>query len=327
MLGCPSSASSLCFSTSWSSSPSPTSGTFSFSRLAVPFHTTFLWVSAIWASDIDCYRLQLRTPTNILLLSLAVSDFLVGLLLWPGEIYMSTSCWAFGDVSCFLHHFVSFAITSASVGNMVLISADRYVAICDPLHYNLKVTVKRTQICVCLCWFLCFVYSSVILRDQLAHPEKCSSCYGECVINIDIDGGILDLVVIFILPLCIIVTLYLRVFVVAVSQARAMRSHVTCGKLQHSAPFRAKKSELKAARTLGVLVLCFLICFCPFYIASLAGGSTFSSSSQYVLYLFDFNSCVNPLIYALFYPWFRRAVTHIVTLRILQPGSREAHVL
>ncbi|XP_061548198.1 trace amine-associated receptor 13c-like [Phycodurus eques] len=270
---------------------------------------------------------QLHTPTNLLLLSLAVSDFLVGLLLWPGEIYMSTSCWALGDVACFWYHFLSFIITSASVGNMVLISADRYVAICDPLHYHLKVTVKRIQICVCLCWFLCFVYSSIILRDQMARPEKCSSCYGECVIHIDIGGGILDLVVIFILPLCIIVTLYLRVFVVAVSQARAMRSHVACGKLQHAVSLAANKSELKAARTLGVLVLFFLVCFCPFYIVSLMGDSTFSSSAQYVLYLFDFNSCVNPFIYALFYPWFRRAVTHIVTLRIVQPGSREANIL
>ncbi|XP_057708710.1 trace amine-associated receptor 13c-like [Corythoichthys intestinalis] len=264
---------------------------------------------------------QLHTPTNLLLLSLAISDFLVGLLVWPGEIYVNTACWAFGDIACFCYQFASFIITSASVGNMVLISADRYIAICDPLHYNIKVTVKRIQLCVCLCWFLSLLYCCILLRDQLAHPEKCSSCYGECVINVDTDGGILDLVVIFILPLSIIITLYTRVFMVAMSQARAMRSHVTCGKVQNSVPLGAKKSELKAARTLGVLVLVFLVCFCPFYISSLVGDISFSSSAHYVVYLFDFNSCVNPLIYALFYPWFRKAVKHIVTLRILQPGS------
>nr|XP_057937735.1 trace amine-associated receptor 13c-like [Doryrhamphus excisus] len=265
---------------------------------------------------------QLHTPTNLLLLSLAVSDFLVGLLVWPGEIYLRTSCWALGDVLCFLLNYVSFLITFVSLENMALISADRYVAICDPLHYNTKITVKKVQLWVCLCWIFASFYSSVIMKDDLAHPGGYISCYGECVIGTDYYTRVVDLVVTFLLPLSIIITLYMRVFVVAVSQGRAMRSHVTSIKLQHSVAGRAKKSELKAARTLGVLILVFLVCFCPFYIVNLTGdGKIISSTARYVLYLFGLNSCLNPLIYALFYPWFRRAIRHIVTLSILQPGS------
>ncbi|XP_077473202.1 trace amine-associated receptor 13c-like [Stigmatopora argus] len=269
---------------------------------------------------------QLHTPTNLLLLSLAISDFLVGLVVWPGEIYIKTSCWALGDIACFCFQFATFVITSASVGNMVLISADRYVAICHPLRYNAQVTLKRIRLCVYLCWSLSFLFCCILLKDQLAHPENIRSCYGECVVNIDMESGILDLVLTFILPLSIIVTLYTSVFVVAVSQAQAMRAHVTCRKVPNSLSLGARKSELKAARTLGVLVLVFILCFSPFYIFSIISDVSFSSS-HYFIYLFDFNSCVNPLIYALFYPWFRRAVKQIVTLRILQPGSREAKVV
>ncbi|XP_037095163.1 trace amine-associated receptor 1-like [Syngnathus acus] len=269
---------------------------------------------------------QLHTPTNLILCSLAVSDFLVGLVAMPGESYVNTSCWFLGDVLCCLWNYMLFISASASVGNMVLISADRYVAICDPLRYTVKVTMKRTQLCVGLCWFFTCIYCGIIFKDYLAHPGKFNSCRGECVLGFESYGGILDMVMSFILPLIIIITLYIRVYVVAVSQARVMRTHLACSKVKQSV--RVKKSELKAARNLGVLVLVFLLCFCPYYIVSLmADDGTLASLAQSLLYLYDFNSCVNPFIYALFYPWFQRAIKHIVTLRILKPGSREAHIL
>ncbi|XP_071328686.1 trace amine-associated receptor 13c-like [Trachinotus anak] len=270
---------------------------------------------------------QLHTPTNILLLSLAVSDFLVGLLLMPVEILRNTACWFLGDLMCSLCNFVSFIITSTSVGDMVLISVDRYAAICDPLHYTTRVTERRVKLCVCLCWLCSVFYSSLIVKDDLSQPDRHNSCHGECVIFIDYTTGTVDLVLTFIVPITLIIVLYMRVFVVAVSQARAMRSHITAVTLQHSVTL-TKKSELKAARTLGVLVVVFLICFCPYYGVSLAGDNLLnSSSSSFVLYIFYFNSCLNPIVYALFYPWFRKVIKLVVTLQILQPGSREANIL
>uniref|UniRef100_A0A3P9DUC3 G-protein coupled receptors family 1 profile domain-containing protein n=1 Tax=Maylandia zebra TaxID=106582 RepID=A0A3P9DUC3_9CICH len=254
---------------------------------------------------------QLHTPTNILLLSLAVTDFLVGLLFMPGEILRNTACWFLGQLTCSLYNYVSYIITSASVGNMVLISVDRYVAICDPLHYPTRITERRVKLCVCLCWLCSVFYCYVILIDDLSQP-----------------GKFVDLVLSFIIPLTVIIVLYMRVFVVAVSQARAMRSQVTAVTLQLSVTLTAKKSELKAARTLGVLVLVFLLCFCSYYFISLFGNDLLNSSSaSIVIYLYYFNSCLNPLIYAMFYPWFRKAVKLIVTLQILQPGSCEVSVL
>ncbi|XP_061734856.1 trace amine-associated receptor 13c-like [Nerophis ophidion] len=271
---------------------------------------------------------QLHTPTQLLLLSLAVSDFLVGLLVMPGEIYLRTSCWALGDVLCSLWNYVIFMVTFASVGHMVLISADRYAAICDPLHYNTRVTVGRVRFCVCLCWFFSFPYCGILLKEQLTHPAVYKSCHGECVIGFEYVSGVVDVVVSFVLPLGAIVILYMRVFTVAVSQARAMRSHVTSIKPRRSVTARAKKSELKAARTLGVVILVFILCYCPYYTFTLADDNKIISLlAHYVVYLFDFNSCLNPLIYTLFYPWFRKAVRCVVTLRILKSGSRGDNIL
>ncbi|XP_029980163.1 trace amine-associated receptor 13c-like [Sphaeramia orbicularis] len=184
---------------------------------------------------------QLHTPTNLLLLSLAVSDLLVGLVLMPAGIHLQLSCWFLGDSVCSLYTFFAWLSVSASVGDMVLISVDRYVAICDPLHYTHK--------------------------------------------------------------------------------ARAMRSHITSITAQRSGKAVGNKSELKAARSLGVLVVVFLICFCPYYIVTQTDTSFIPSLFFYMTYVMYLNSCVNPLIYSLFYPWFRKAVRLIFTLQILQSGS------
>ncbi|XP_067372028.1 trace amine-associated receptor 13c-like [Channa argus] len=271
---------------------------------------------------------QLNKPTNLLLLSLSVSDFIVGLVFMPGEILRKTSCWFLGDRMCSLYKYIITLTTSASVGNMVLISVDRYLAICDPLHYPTRVTVRRVKLCNFLCWLCSNLYSSFFVTNNPFQKDVYVSCLGKCVFFIDYTLGTVDIFVTFIIPVTVIIVLNLRVFVVAVSQARAMRSHITAVTLQHSVTVTSRKSELKAARTLGVLVAVFLMCFCPFYCVCFAGSNLLNTSyGILVLCLYCFNPCLNPLIYALFYNWFRRAVKLIVTLQILQPGSCEANVL
>ncbi|XP_031729869.1 trace amine-associated receptor 13c-like [Anarrhichthys ocellatus] len=272
---------------------------------------------------------QLHSPTNLLLLSLAVSDFLVGLLLMPFQILLLGGCWFLGNTICGLFYYASFILTSASVGNMVLISVDRYVAICDPLCYPTKVTQKRVKICICLCWISSVFYNVLILIDFLTQPDRYSSCYGECVVVIDFITGAVDVSMTFVGPIFVIIVLYMRVFVVAVSQARAMRSHIAAVTLRGSVTVTAKKSERKAARTLGVVVVVFLICFCPYFYPSFASQemSTSVAFSIFGVWLLYCNSCLNPMVYAFFYPWFRRSIKLIVTLQILQRDSCDANIM
>ncbi|XP_047457671.1 trace amine-associated receptor 13c-like [Mugil cephalus] len=271
---------------------------------------------------------QLHTPTNLLLLSLAVSDFFVGLLM-IFQITLIEGCWYFGDLVCVLYSVLDLVIPSSSVGTMVLISVDRYAAICYPLHYPTKVTQRRVQICVSLCWICSLFYVLLMIKESLKQPGRFNSCIGECVIDFDLTKQFVDLMLTFFLPISVIIVLYLRVFVVAVSQARAMRCNITALTLQRSGKVTAKKSELKAARTLGVVVLVFLACICPYFCVSLTDQENLISyaSSIFVVSLFYFNSCLNPIIYAFFYPWFRKSMKVIVTLQILTPGSCNVNVL
>uniref|UniRef100_A0A3P8T6G1 G-protein coupled receptors family 1 profile domain-containing protein n=1 Tax=Amphiprion percula TaxID=161767 RepID=A0A3P8T6G1_AMPPE len=265
---------------------------------------------------------KLHTPTNLLLLSLAVSDVFLGLLMFF-QIGLIDGCWFLGDFMCTLYQYLDYIITSASIGTMVMISIDRYVAVCYPLHYSIQITQQRVQICVCLCWISSAIFQALALKDALKQPGRYNSCVGECVFVGDYITGLADVIFSFIVPITIIIVLYVRVFVVAVSQAHAMHSQLVPTK--HSVTATVQKSELKAARTLGVVVVVFIICMCPYYCVALTGQETLlnSTSIVFVICLFYFNSCLNPIIYTFLYPWFRKSVKLIVTLQILQPASRE----
>ena len=271
---------------------------------------------------------QLHTPTNALLLSLAVADLLVGLLVMPieGLRYIQT-CWLLGKLMCALTPYVSYSLFSVSLGNMVLISIDRYLAICDPLLYSTKITLNRVKIVTCLCWVISLIYNGCILMKHLGQPDRLSSCHGECVVVISHVAGTVDLFMNFIGPCTVMVILYMRVFVVAVSQVRVIRLQAAATSVP-AAP-TVKSSERKAARTLGIVITVFLMCFCPYYYPGVADDNTSNSLSYFAVlsWLMLLNSCLNPLIYAMFYPWFRKSIKLILTLRILQSHSQEAKIL
>ncbi|KAK2848602.1 hypothetical protein Q5P01_008436 [Channa striata] len=245
------------------------------------------------------------------------------------DVYRLSSCWLFGDFICSIYVYMGSIINGASLGNMILISVDRYVAICDPLHYPTRVSVTIVKMCVCMCWTCSVVYNGLILKDNLTQPGRQRRCYGQCVERADGISAMVDDVLSSVAPVAVIIILYLRVFVVAVSQARAMRSHVAAVTLQVSGIETTKKSELKAARTLGVVVLVFLICFCPYYSRSFvpADSVDFRLYSMVSYFLLKTNPSLNPVIYALFYHWFRKSIRLILSLQILQPGSRETNML
>ncbi|XP_037095367.1 trace amine-associated receptor 13c-like [Syngnathus acus] len=268
---------------------------------------------------------QLHTPTNLLLLSLATSDFLVGFLLLF-QIFLLDGCWFFGDLICIVYYVLNYVITSASIGSMVLISVDRYIAICDSLHYPIKVTLIRVQICLFLCWSASIIFHCLCFMDSLKQPGRFNTCVGQCVIVVTYAAGMTDLIFSFIGPITVIVVLYMKVFVVAVSQVRAMRSRVGRVTLRGKT---IMSSELKAARTLGVVVVVFIVCIMPYFCIAISGQDVMlnASSSAIIICLFYFNSCLNPLIYAIFYPWFRKSMKLIVTLQILKSDSSQMNIM
>uniref|UniRef100_A0A3B3ZNH7 G-protein coupled receptors family 1 profile domain-containing protein n=1 Tax=Periophthalmus magnuspinnatus TaxID=409849 RepID=A0A3B3ZNH7_9GOBI len=264
---------------------------------------------------------KLHTAPNLIILSLAVSDFLVGLMVIPVDSIKWKICWTLGDLTCVMCYILVFTIFFSSVGNIILISVDRYVAICQPLLYQNRMTGKVVNINICVCWLSAFGYSIVFLSENLMYPGKYKSCDGECVINYSKE---VDIIMCFVLPFGIIIVLYTIVVLVAVSQARAMRSHTKAITSKMS-----KRSEIKAVRNLGIVVVVYLACYCPYFFAMYSEtyitilGTPLIVIAISIVFL---NSCVNPLMYTFLFPWFRKAIKLIVTLQILTPGSSDVNI-
>ncbi|XP_046729929.1 trace amine-associated receptor 13c-like [Silurus meridionalis] len=273
---------------------------------------------------------QLHTPTNMLVLSLAMSDFLVGAFVMPPVlIWIIETCWIFGKIFCTFFWFIGSFLTIISVYNVALISVDRYLSLSHPFFYMNRVSVRISCIVIVSDWCVLGIYI-VTLICFTGNFTGSVMCPGECFLTVNEVWSVIDLVVSFIFPLSVIIILYSRVFLIAKKHATAIRELNN-----HTRPQTQKitshsmKSERKAAKVLGVLVAVFLACLLPYFIYSLLGDVIklqieIIHKLMMVVYL---NSTINPFIYALFYPWFRRCIKLIITLQIFQTDSSLINVL
>uniref|UniRef100_A0A672P5V0 G-protein coupled receptors family 1 profile domain-containing protein n=1 Tax=Sinocyclocheilus grahami TaxID=75366 RepID=A0A672P5V0_SINGR len=266
---------------------------------------------------------KLHTPTNLIILSLAVADLLIGLIIMPLDaINLIETCWYFGDTYCGLFVITLSLLLSTSLSNLVLIAVDRYVAVCHPLQYPQKITTTKTLISICVSWCCCSLYNIafVISNGYFNTSHRPDVCYGQCIVLITPAWRFTDLTFSFLFPCIVIISVYLKIFYVAQQQVKVLNS-LKGGKCVMEGSVR-RKSESKAALTLGIIVVVYLLCGIPFYICSLIESTAISSTTMTLLtWTLYVNSGLNPLIYAFFYRWFKMSVKHILTLKIFQPAS------
>ncbi|XP_072559177.1 trace amine-associated receptor 13c-like [Paramormyrops kingsleyae] len=279
---------------------------------------------------------QLHTPTNMLVMSLALADLLLGAVVMPFSMIRSVEgCWYFGDSFCSLHSTFDLFLTSVSIFHLISIAVDRYQAVCNPLRYHDTVTIPVAWLMVGLSWAAAASYSYGLLysKTNVMGLEYITSinCLGSCILLFNALWSTLDSLIGFFLPCSVMIGLYAKIFLVARQHIRQLGNarQQPCITEGHGNK-KTHSSERKAAKTLGIVVGAFILCWMPFFVNSILDPyidfATPPVLFEGFVWLGYFNSTLNPIIYGLFYPWFQKSLKLIISLKIFSTHSSDTKV-
>ncbi|XP_028311389.1 5-hydroxytryptamine receptor 4 [Gouania willdenowi] len=280
------------------------------------------------------YFKQLQSPTNSFVMSLAVADSLVGLVVMPYSMMRTIEgCWYFGSLFCQLHSSLDVMLCTASIFHLSCIAFDRYYAVCNPLVYSLKMSHSRVALLIAVCWVVpMFISFGPIMLDLHITGVDMPIPTNLCVFLVNQIYAVMASLVAFYLPMAVMLIAYWKIFKAAKRQARqisAMESQMASGVGKDSSKKKnhrnTMKREGKAAKTLGIIMGVFLIFWMPFFTVNIVdpfiGYSTDVVIWDTFLWLGYINSSLNPFLYGFFNRSFRRAFLMIIGCRVCLPGS------
>lgn len=287
-----------------------------------------------------CMVRKLRRPCNYLLVSLAVSDLCVAILVMPTALLNEVlNEWIFSDVFCDI--WVSFDVLSctASILNLCAISVDRYWAITKPLEYGVKRTPRRMMLCVALVWLgaACISLPPLLILGNVHFDEQMKKT--TCLVCQNFGYQIYATLGSFYIPLAVMLFVYYQIFRAARrivmdekrAQTRLENSmnggtkekpiEVSGGAIigsphQKKLRFQLAK-ERKASTTLGIIMSAFTICWLPFFMLALVRPflTVPDTLTSLFLWLGYANSLLNPIIYATLNRDFRKPFQEILYFR------------
>lgn len=163
--------------------------------------------SLVIASVIQVKSMRSRV-SNLLIVSLAVSDLLVGVGVMPLAIlYYVTESWQLGLVACTAWVTLDVLLCTASILNLTSIAIDKYLCITQPLRHSSWSKRKRIAIYCTLVWGLSVMISitPIVIGWNPVYIKN-----GECSVNQNIGYQLYATIVAFYFPLGIMKFVYFK---------------------------------------------------------------------------------------------------------------------
>ncbi|XP_012623585.2 olfactory receptor 2A12 [Microcebus murinus] len=255
---------------------------------------TMMGNGIIWG--LICLDSRLHTPMYFFLAHLAIVDMSYASSTVPKmlvNLVMHTKTISFGPCIFQTFLYLAFAVTECMI--LVVMSYDRYVAICHPLQYTLIMSWRVCTVLASTCWIFSFllalVHVTLILRLPFCGPQKINHffCQIMSVFKLACADTRLNQVVLFagsvcvlVGPLCLVLVSYSRILLAILS-------------------IQSGEGRRKAFSTCSSHLCVVGLFFGSAIVMYMAPKSSHSQEQRKLLSLFYslFNPMLNPLIYSL----------------------------
>ncbi|XP_039182351.1 5-hydroxytryptamine receptor 2A isoform X1 [Crotalus tigris] len=293
---------------------------------------------------------KLHNATNYFLMSLAITDMLLGFLVMP--ISMLTILyeyrWPLPRNLCAVWIYLDVLFSTASIMHLCAISLDRYIAIQDPIHHSQFNSRTKALAKIALVWTVSIGISMPIPIFGF-HDDSKVFKNGSCFL-VDQNFVLIGSFVAFFIPFAIMMISYFLTikslqkkatlcmndldskakfgsFSFSPQSSLSLDKHFKRSLNKESGTFRRKiqsiSNEQKASKVLGIVFFLFVIMWCPFFIMNVmvvfCKEACDKDAIEHLLNIFVWigylSSAVNPLIYTLFSKTYRSAFIRYIQCR------------
>ena len=255
-----------------------------------------------------------RTPklrddvSGIFMINLAVADLGVGMVILWVVFPAIMEVWPFGLIVCRTLAFLKIVFVIASAWSLMLLSVDRCLAIKIPLHHKLLLTHKRC------CFFITFTWIASVAMSFLpiAGIDSYEFVQSELICTVDSKNSPTFMFVVagFFAPP------FITIYVMNIIIWREAHQFVKRASRIKMAPV---KSQLRAARTVTVVVLGFTISWLPCMAANIYQAAAQRDVNKYFRQTANYfgfgNSCMNFFIYSYMNVYFRETAKRFLCCR------------
>ncbi|XP_049646346.1 melanopsin [Suncus etruscus] len=276
-----------------------------------------------------CRSRSLRTPANMFIINLAVSDFLMSFTQAPVVFASSLyKRWLFGEAGCEFYAFCGALFGITSMMTLTAIALDRYLVITRPLASIGVVSKRRAALVLLGIWLYALTWSLPPFFGWSAYvPEglltSCSWDYMRFTPSFRAYTLLLFCFVFF-LPLLVIIYCYIFIFKAIRETGQALQTfRVREGGCEFPQQQQRLQNEWKMAKIILLVILLFVLSWAPYSTVALLGFAGYAHVlTPYVnsvpAVIAKASAIHNPIIYALTHSKYRMAIAqHLPCLGVL----------